>query len=64
RLRTYHFHAEEKVRMLHGIEFRSHLGMGTNTMSSVYKPLDEYRSLRVSNSPHLCELCTTLTVIE
>ncbi|RWV84832.1 hypothetical protein GW17_00053425 [Ensete ventricosum] len=38
--------------------------MGTNTLSSVYKPLYEYRILRVSNSPHLCELCTTLTVIE
>ncbi|RWW27839.1 hypothetical protein GW17_00007712 [Ensete ventricosum] len=35
----------------------------TNTPSSVYKPLHEYRILRVSNSPHLCELCTTLSVI-
>ncbi|RWW46761.1 hypothetical protein BHE74_00047288 [Ensete ventricosum] len=64
RLWTYPFHAEEKVLMLHGVEFRSHLRMGTNTLLSVYKPLHEYRILRVSNSPHLCELCTTLTVIE
>ncbi|RWV78467.1 hypothetical protein GW17_00060561 [Ensete ventricosum] len=62
--RTYPFHAEEKVLMLHGIEFRSCLGMGMNTLSSVYKPLHKYRSLRVSNFPHLYELCTTLTVIE
>ncbi|RWV94207.1 hypothetical protein GW17_00043273, partial [Ensete ventricosum] len=62
-LQTYPFHAEEKVLMLHGAEFRSRLGMGTNTLSSVYKPLHEYRILRVSNSPHLCELCTTLSVI-
>ncbi|RRT62361.1 hypothetical protein B296_00023657 [Ensete ventricosum] len=37
--------------------------MATNTPSSVYKPLHEYRILRVSNSPHLCELCTTLSVV-
>ncbi|RWW66145.1 hypothetical protein BHE74_00026512 [Ensete ventricosum] len=64
RLRTYPFHAEEKVLMLHGVELRLRLEMGTNTLSSMHKPLHEYRSLRVSNSPHLCELCTTLSVIE
>ncbi|RWW10118.1 hypothetical protein GW17_00026354 [Ensete ventricosum] len=37
--------------------------MATNTPSSVYKPLHEYRILRVSNSPHLCELCTILSVV-
>ncbi|RZR75106.1 hypothetical protein BHM03_00049514 [Ensete ventricosum] len=64
RLRTYPFYAEEKVLMLHGIEFRSRLGMGTNTLSSVYKPLHKYRIIRVSNSPHLRELCITLMVIK
>ncbi|RWW02960.1 hypothetical protein GW17_00033926 [Ensete ventricosum] len=64
RLRTYPFHLEKKVLMLHDVEFRSRLGMGMNTLSSVYKPLYEYRSLRVSNSPHLCEFCITLIVIE
>ncbi|RZR92341.1 hypothetical protein BHM03_00020614 [Ensete ventricosum] len=49
--------------MPHGAEFQSRLGMATNTPSSVYKPLHEYRILRVSNSPHLCELCTTLSVV-
>ncbi|RWW57011.1 hypothetical protein BHE74_00036234 [Ensete ventricosum] len=63
RLRTYPFHVEEKVLMLHGVEFRSRLRMATNTPSSVYRPLHEYRILRVSNSPHLCELRTTLSVI-
>ncbi|RWW11025.1 hypothetical protein GW17_00025399 [Ensete ventricosum] len=62
-LRTYPFHAKEKVLMLHGVEFLSRLGMATNTPSSVYKPLHEYRILRVSNSPHLYKLCTTLSVI-
>ncbi|RZS08860.1 hypothetical protein BHM03_00039895 [Ensete ventricosum] len=38
--------------------------MATNTPSSVYKPLHEYQIPRVSNSPHLCELCTTLSVVE
>ncbi|RWW30810.1 hypothetical protein GW17_00004612 [Ensete ventricosum] len=57
------FHVEEKVLMLHGTEFRSRLGMTTNTPSSVYKPLHEYRILRVSNSPHLCEFYTTLSVV-
>ncbi|RZS19778.1 hypothetical protein BHM03_00052217 [Ensete ventricosum] len=37
--------------------------MATNTLSSVYKPLHEYRILRVSNSPHLCEFCTTLSAV-
>ncbi|RWW39096.1 hypothetical protein BHE74_00055603 [Ensete ventricosum] len=37
--------------------------MTTNTPSSVYKPLHEYRILRVSNSPHLCEFYTTLSVV-
>ncbi|RWW34922.1 hypothetical protein BHE74_00044476 [Ensete ventricosum] len=54
----------KRVLMLHGVEFRSRLEMGTNTLSSVYKPLHEYRILRVSNSPHLCELCTPLAIIE
>ncbi|RWW46753.1 hypothetical protein BHE74_00047297, partial [Ensete ventricosum] len=63
RLRTYPFHVEEKVLMLHGTEFRSLLRMATNILSSVYKPLHEHRILRVSNSPHLCELCTTLSVV-
>ena len=40
------------------------LGMATNIPSSAYKPMHEYRILRVSNSPHLCELCTTLSVAE
>ncbi|RZR87288.1 hypothetical protein BHM03_00014662 [Ensete ventricosum] len=62
-LRTYPFHLEEKVLMLDGAEFQSRPGMGTNTLSSMYKPLHEYRSLRVSNFSHLCELCTTLSVI-
>ncbi|RRT40113.1 hypothetical protein B296_00051717 [Ensete ventricosum] len=44
-------------------KFRSCLGMAKNTPSSVYKPLHEYQILRVSNSPHLCELCTTLSVV-
>ncbi|RRT83142.1 hypothetical protein B296_00008857 [Ensete ventricosum] len=39
------------------------LGMTTDTPSSAYKPLHEYRILRVSNSPHLCELCITISVI-
>ncbi|RRT34072.1 hypothetical protein B296_00054525 [Ensete ventricosum] len=38
--------------------------MATNTPLSVYKPLHEYRILRVSNSPHLYELCITLSVVE
>ncbi|RZR77415.1 hypothetical protein BHM03_00002481 [Ensete ventricosum] len=63
RLRTYPFHIEEKVIMLHSAEFPSRLGMATNTPSSMYKPLHEYRILRVSNSPHLCEFCTTLLVV-
>ncbi|RWW22932.1 hypothetical protein GW17_00012843, partial [Ensete ventricosum] len=63
RLWTYPFHVEEKVLMLHGIDFRSRLGMATNIPSSVYKPLYEYRILRVSNSPHLCEFYTTLSVV-
>ncbi|RWV78136.1 hypothetical protein GW17_00060942 [Ensete ventricosum] len=63
RLRIYPFHAEKKVLMLHGTEFRSRLGMATNTPSSVYKPLHKYRILRVSKSPHLYELCTTLSVV-
>ncbi|RWW70583.1 hypothetical protein BHE74_00021728 [Ensete ventricosum] len=63
RLRMYPFHVEEKVLMLHGTEFRSLLRMVTNTPSSVYKPLHEYRILRVSNFPHLCELCTTSSII-
>ncbi|RWW71637.1 hypothetical protein BHE74_00020609 [Ensete ventricosum] len=37
--------------------------MTTNIPSSAYKPLHEYRILRVSNSPHLCELCTTLLIV-
>ncbi|RRT80814.1 hypothetical protein B296_00013117 [Ensete ventricosum] len=37
--------------------------MATNTPSSMYKSLHEYRIIRVSNSPHLCELCTTLSVV-
>ncbi|RRT40754.1 hypothetical protein B296_00047968 [Ensete ventricosum] len=37
--------------------------MATNTLSSMYKPLHEYRILRASNSPHLCEFCTTLSVV-
>ncbi|RRT68911.1 hypothetical protein B296_00033473 [Ensete ventricosum] len=37
--------------------------MATNTPSSVYKPLHKYRILQVSNSPHLCEFCTTLSVV-
>ncbi|RZR85478.1 hypothetical protein BHM03_00012480 [Ensete ventricosum] len=40
------------------------LGMTTNTPSSAYKPLHEYRILRVSNFPHLYELCITLLVVE
>ncbi|RWW45091.1 hypothetical protein BHE74_00049107 [Ensete ventricosum] len=59
----YPFHTEEKVLMLHGTEFRFCLGMAMNTPSSVYKPLYEYRILWVSNSPHLCEICTTLLVV-
>ncbi|RZR93738.1 hypothetical protein BHM03_00022306, partial [Ensete ventricosum] len=62
-LRTYPFDTEEKVLMLYGTEFRSRLGMATNTSSSVYKPLHEYRILRVGNAPHLCELYTTLSVV-
>ncbi|RWW20672.1 hypothetical protein GW17_00015208 [Ensete ventricosum] len=37
--------------------------MVTSTLSFVYKPFYEYRILRVSNSPHLRELCTTLSVV-
>ncbi|RWW29617.1 hypothetical protein BHE74_00002988 [Ensete ventricosum] len=37
--------------------------MTTNTPSFAYMPLHECRILRVSNSPHLCELCTTLLVV-
>ncbi|RRT68275.1 hypothetical protein B296_00007456 [Ensete ventricosum] len=59
----YPFYTEEKVLMLYGVEFRSRLGMAMNTSSSVYKPLHENQIPRVSNSPHLCELCTTLSVI-
>ncbi|RWW87539.1 hypothetical protein BHE74_00003632 [Ensete ventricosum] len=40
RLWTYPFHVEEKVLMLHGVEFRSHLGMATNT-PYVHKPKDK-----------------------
>ncbi|RRT50135.1 hypothetical protein B296_00021257 [Ensete ventricosum] len=57
------FPCREKVLMLHCDEFRSLLGMAMSIPSSVYKPLDEYRILRVSNSPHLYELCTTLSVV-
>ncbi|RRT37624.1 hypothetical protein B296_00038655 [Ensete ventricosum] len=39
------------------------LGIAVNTPSSAYKPLHEYQILRVSNSPHLCELCTTLSIV-
>ncbi|RWW90076.1 hypothetical protein BHE74_00000782 [Ensete ventricosum] len=39
------------------------LGMATDTPSCVYKPLHEYQILRVSNSPHLYELCTTLSIV-
>ncbi|RWV83136.1 hypothetical protein GW17_00055302 [Ensete ventricosum] len=63
RIRTYPFYVEENVLMLHGTEFRSCLGIATNTLSSVYKPLHECRVLRVSNFPHLCELCITLSVV-
>ncbi|RZS19739.1 hypothetical protein BHM03_00052171 [Ensete ventricosum] len=62
-LRTYPFDVEAKVLMLHGVEFQLRLGMATSTPSYVYKPLHEYRILRVSNSPHLCGLCTTLSVV-
>ncbi|RWW61539.1 hypothetical protein BHE74_00031391 [Ensete ventricosum] len=41
----------------------SRLGIATNTPSFVYKPLHEYQILRVNNSPHLCELRTTLSII-
>ncbi|RWW04463.1 hypothetical protein GW17_00032307, partial [Ensete ventricosum] len=57
------FYVEEKVLMLHPTEFRSYVRMATNTLSSAYKPLHEFRIIRVSNSPHLCELCTTLSVV-
>ncbi|RWW49126.1 hypothetical protein BHE74_00044776 [Ensete ventricosum] len=63
RLRTYPFHVEEKVLMLHDVEFRSHLRMVMNAPSFVYKSLHEYQILRVSNSPHLYELCPTLSVV-
>ncbi|RWW54665.1 hypothetical protein BHE74_00038742 [Ensete ventricosum] len=39
------------------------LGMATDTPLSAYKPLHEYQILRVSNSPHLYELCITLLVV-
>ncbi|RRT60199.1 hypothetical protein B296_00008447 [Ensete ventricosum] len=39
------------------------LGMIMNTSSSAYKPLHEYRVLRVNNSSHLCELCTALSIV-
>ncbi|RWW80512.1 hypothetical protein BHE74_00011168 [Ensete ventricosum] len=39
-------HAEQKVLMLHGVEFRS-LGRATDTPSSAYKPLHEYRILQI-----------------
>ncbi|RWW54497.1 hypothetical protein BHE74_00038964 [Ensete ventricosum] len=39
------------------------LGMAANTPLSAYKPLHEYRILRVSNSSHLCELYITLSVV-
>ncbi|RRT72504.1 hypothetical protein B296_00034507 [Ensete ventricosum] len=40
------------------------LGITTITPLSAYKPLHEYRILRVSNSPHLCELYTTISIVE
>nr|ABF72022.1 hypothetical protein MA4_82I11.28 [Musa acuminata] len=38
------------------------LGTATDSPSFAYKPLHEYLILQVSNSSHLCELCTTLKV--
>ncbi|RWW80960.1 hypothetical protein BHE74_00010673 [Ensete ventricosum] len=55
------FLCRRESSMLHCVEFRSRLGMFTNTPSFVYKPMHEYRILRVSNSPHLCEFCTTFS---
>ncbi|RZR75370.1 hypothetical protein BHM03_00055931, partial [Ensete ventricosum] len=48
RLRTYPFHVEEKVLMLHSIEFRSRLGMATNTLSSMYKPYMSTESIELA----------------
>ncbi|RRT54276.1 hypothetical protein B296_00049280 [Ensete ventricosum] len=59
---TYPFHAEEKVSMLLGAKFW-YLVMATNTPLSAYKSLHEYQILQVSNSPHLCELCITLSFV-
>ncbi|RWW55745.1 hypothetical protein BHE74_00037580 [Ensete ventricosum] len=39
------------------------LGMVMNTPLSAYKPLHEYRILRVSNSPHIYEFYITLSVV-
>ncbi|RRT77915.1 hypothetical protein B296_00000452 [Ensete ventricosum] len=48
RLLAYPFHIEEKVLMLHGAEFRSHLGMATNTSASVYKPCMSIESFELA----------------
>ncbi|RZR82115.1 hypothetical protein BHM03_00008468 [Ensete ventricosum] len=60
-----HIHSMPKRKFQCSIALSSgRLGMATNTPSSAYKSLHEYRILRVSNSPHLCELCITLSVVE
>ncbi|RWW51482.1 hypothetical protein BHE74_00042163 [Ensete ventricosum] len=51
RLRTYPFHVEDKVLMLHSAEFRSRLEMATNTLSSVYKPCISTESIELA-IPH------------
>ncbi|RWW73757.1 hypothetical protein BHE74_00018338 [Ensete ventricosum] len=45
----YPSHAKEKVPYSTAPSF-DHIGMATNTLLSAYKPLHEYRILRVSNS--------------
>ncbi|RWV98457.1 hypothetical protein GW17_00038693, partial [Ensete ventricosum] len=60
--RRIHFMAKRKFQCSIASSF-GRLGMDTNTPSSAYKSLHEYGILRVYNSPHLYELCTTLSVV-
>ncbi|RWW71552.1 hypothetical protein BHE74_00020700 [Ensete ventricosum] len=60
--RRIHFMVKRKFQCSIAPSF-GRLGMDTNTPSSAYKSLHEYGILRVYNSPHLYELCTTLSVV-
>ncbi|CAL9192537.1 unnamed protein product [Musa hybrid cultivar] len=63
-LRTYPSHAEEKVLMLHWHRVSAALGWPRTFHRPHTSPCMSTGIFRVSNSPHLCELCTTLSVAE